>query len=583
MINKATKLLIVCLLVSCIVGCSRKDEEKSNFSANIDKCYQENGVDEIMTMSGNSKQDLKDLSDTMHSMYGENLEITDEYDKNLSIKTDNGTYVGKIVSDDVISWKGIPYAKQPVGDLRWRAPQEPDASDSVYEAYYFGHSPLQAIGNNEPASLYPQGEDCLNLNIWNNTLDASSNKPIMVWIYGGAYVQGGASTDIYDGTGFVLNHPDVIYVSIDYRTDFMGFINLSNVEGAEDYTDSANLGLLDQMQAIKWLKQNAKAFGGDPDRITIFGESAGAGSVSALTLAPQAKGLFKRAIMQSGIASGFLRSKEKSIEHTNKIMEITGAKNIDDLLSLSESDIRKLENIFHYALTNYTIYPQCDDIVIPVDIKEALKSNRRNGIDIMVGTNKDEYNFWTMVLGQEANMVAMQKSEESMLEKMDDDQKTRYKEFMDMQDGDEYNKLLQSINYLGFHSPTRNEANTHIANGQNAYVYYFTEESTDLLASHCYDLGFVLGNVEVDRVKDLDSAKRLSAIMQQMWVNFAINGDPSLLDGQVEDIGSIKWNTYEPDNYPVMIFDSLNVRQESDPIKNQNDLIEDLYWLRIDN
>ena len=183
-------------------------------------------------MSGNSKQDLKDLTDTMLSMYGENLEITDEYNESLSIKTTNGTYVGKTVSDDVVSWKGIPYAKQPIGDLRWRAPQEPDASDSVYEAYYFGHSPLQAIGNNEPASLYPQGEDCLNLNIWNNTSDASSNKPIMVWIYGGAYVQGGASTDIYDGTSFVLNHPDVIYVSIDYRTDFMGFINLSNVEGA---------------------------------------------------------------------------------------------------------------------------------------------------------------------------------------------------------------------------------------------------------------------------------------------------------------------------------------------------------------
>ena len=560
-------------------------EESSAFTANIDKYWQEHGIDDILATRNSSKEDLADTRAQMLAMYGENKEITGEYDEALAANTVSGTYVGQIVSDEVVSWKGIPYAKQPVGELRWRVPQAPEASDKVYEAYYFGSSSVQVEGGDEPASLYPQGEDCLNLNLWNNRADETGNKPIMVWIHGGAYIQGGACTDEYDGTNFVKNHPDVIFASIDYRTDFVGFINLSNVPGAEAYTDTANLGLLDEIQALAWLKENAAAFGGDPERITIFGESAGGGSVSSLTLAPQAKGLFKRAIMQSGVSSGFLRTAEKSIEHTDKIMNISGAKNIDDLLSLTKTDMRKIATIIGSEdATDYT-YPQPDGIVVPLNIKEALNSNQRDGFDIMIGTTKDEYNYWTMLLGKEGNLASMQKSKDKLLAKMDDDQKARFETFLSLQGDDEYNQLLQYTNYLAFHCPSRYEAKTHAANGQNTYVYYFTEESNDpvRLADHGYDLGFVLGNVEEDRAKDIPAAWKLSEIMQQMWVNFAKTGDPSLNDGEVEGAGDIKWDKFVSDDYPVMIFNSAETKQENDPIRESSDLIEDLFWLRLKN
>lgn len=562
-------------------GCD--EESISNFTVNIDKYWQDNDIDGKLKERNNSAEDLAEMRAKMLKMYGENKEISGEFDENLAAKTLSGTYVGKRDADNVVSWKGIPYAKQPIGDLRWKAPKNPDKNDKVFEAYYFGKSSIQVEGGDEPSSLYPQGEDCLNLNIWNNFSEDTENKPIMVWIHGGAYIQGGASTDEYDGTNFVKNNPEVIYASIDYRTDFLGFINLSNVPGAEDYIYAPNLGLLDEIQALSWLKDNAKAFGGDPERITIFGESAGAGSVSTLTLAPQAKGLFKRGIMQSGVTTAYLRTAKKSIEHTDKIMNISGAKNLDDLKSLTESDIRKIMTILIVESDLDYTYPQRDDIVIPMDIKEALNSDARDGFDIMVGTTKDEYNYFTMILGKEANLRAMRYMVDEALADMNDDQKERFEKFMSLQEGDEYNNLLQFINYRSFHCPSIYEAKTHSARGQNTYVYYFTEESNDedLLSCHGFDLGFTLGNVEEDKVKDIPSAYKLSEIMQQMWVNFAKTGDPSLKSGDVDGVGDIKWDKYNDDNCPVMVLDSESTRLEDNPIKEQAELLEDLFWLRI--
>lgn len=585
--KKITLLACFILLNLHTANCAQTNnlekQEAINFTANIDKYWQEHDLNKLLAQLNSTEEQLAKTRAQMLALYGENKKITGDYDKALAANTVRGIYVGKVVSDKVVAWKGIPYAKQPVGELRWKAPQAPDSSDAVYEAYYFGSSSVQVEGSDEPASLYPQGEDCLNLNLWNNRADETKNKPIMVWIHGGAYIQGGACTDEYDGTNFVKNHPDVIFASIDYRTDLLGFINLSKVPGAEEYKDSANLGLLDEIQALAWLKENAAAFGGDPERITIFGESAGGGSVSALTIAPQAKGMFKRAIMQSGVSSGFLRTAEKSIKHTDKIMEISGAKNINDLLALNKTDLRKIATIINSENpTDYT-YPQCDDIVVPFNIKGTLDSDQRNGLDIMIGTTKDEYNYWTMLLGKELNLKSMHSSRDTMLAKMTEDQKARYETFMSLQKGDEYNKMLQYINYIAFHCPSRYEAKTHAANKQNTYVYYFTEESNDpdLLSCHGYDLGFVLGNVEENKAKNIPAAWKLSKIMQQMWVNFAKTGDPSLNDGEVDGIGAIKWDKFVSNDYPVMIFDSAETKQVKDPLQESNDLVEDLFWLKI--
>ena len=583
--KKVTVLLVIMVMLS-LVGCSNTDakRETSKFTGNIDKAYEEADMEKVKEEAGDTPEELAPNRERMLALYGENKEIkTKDYDASLAAKTRTGTYVGKADDNKVVSWKGIPYAKQPVGDLRWRAPEEREDDDKVYEAYYFGHSSIQVEANDEISSLYPQGEDCLNLNIWNNRTDSSTKKPIMVWIHGGGFIQGGTCDPIYEGTHFVESNPDVLFVSIDYRTDILGFINLSVVPGADDYDDSANLGLLDEIAALNWIKENALAFGGDPERITIFGESAGGGSCSALTIIPQAKGLFNRAIMESGSCVVLIRSAEKSIAQTKKLLEITGAKDINDLKSLTADDLRKAADVLGGgSAINYTL-PQLDGITLPTDIKAAFDSNQRNGIDIMVGSTQNEYNLWTIAEGKEQNRLSMSADFMTLFLRMSEEDRKNYIEFLgNLDTDDDYEMLLRTIDYVAFHGPNRYEAKTHADHGQNAYVYYFTEESTnmELLSYHGFELEFVFDNIDSKEVADIKKAEKLSDIMQQMWVNFAKSGDPSIKEGDLPGVGAIKWDKYTSENHNVMVLNSENPHQQVDPIQSNLDLIGNLFWTR---
>ncbi len=158
--------------------------------------------------------------------YHENKEIIgDNYNKDLSVKCNNGTFVG-LKDGDVISYKGIPYAKPPIGLLRFKAPVEASNSDKTYEAYYFGKSSMQTKCDSEMSSHYKQGEDCLTLNIWKNATNNSNKKPVMTFIHGGSFQWGGTTDPLYEGTNFIQAHNDVILVTINYRVGILGFLYL---------------------------------------------------------------------------------------------------------------------------------------------------------------------------------------------------------------------------------------------------------------------------------------------------------------------------------------------------------------------
>ena len=185
--------------------------------------------------------DLQEIKEALHTMYGgENKPITDgNYDKTLSVKCVNGTFVGK-KEENIISYKGIPFVgQQPVGDLRWKAPVDVMPNDGVYEAYFYGKSPVQSPG--DPAALYPMGEDCLYLNLWKSD-DTTAKKPVIVWIYGGAFEVGGTTDPQYDCHKLVKENPDVIVVTITYRVSFFGFMHLSHLSDGKDYPDSQKVG-----------------------------------------------------------------------------------------------------------------------------------------------------------------------------------------------------------------------------------------------------------------------------------------------------------------------------------------------------
>ncbi len=234
----------------------------------------------------------------LQALYGENRKITDgNYDKSLAVKCINGTFVGR-KTDNVIAYKGIPFVgEQPVGEHRWKAPIDIVPDDGIYEAYYNAKSPCQVDDDWQRASYYPQGEDCLYLNVWKAD-DGAVKKPVMVWIHGGAFEVGGTVEPREEGTNFVRENPDVILVYIEYRLGVFGFFHLSHLPDGADYPDAQNLGLMDQMMALKWIHNNIEAFGGDPGNVTIFGESAGGGSVSLLPLIEGSHNYFQRVIAQ---------------------------------------------------------------------------------------------------------------------------------------------------------------------------------------------------------------------------------------------------------------------------------------------
>lgn len=587
-------------LTSCVKYGS--DRDRSRFSDNIDAAWKRLGVDEYMRKTNTTPEALAAMKEKMSYYCGENYEIKGDYNKALGAKTKYGTYVGLSQGNDVVSWKGIPYAKAPKNELRWKAPQKLKESDKVYEAYHFGHTAVQQESLDEPSGFLTQGEDCLNLNIWVNENNRSTSKAVMVWIHGGGFILGGASEAEYDGTNFVTYNPDIVYVSIDYRVDMLGFINLSEVPGGEEYKDSANLGLLDEVAALTWIQENISAFGGDPSRVTIFGESAGGGSCSALTIIPQAKGLFKRAIIQSGSITNLLRTKEKSVGHTKQILDITGCKSVDDLLELTPEDIRKLARIRQLdGPAEYTL-PELDGVTLPKNLKEVFDNGEaRDGIEIMSGTTLNEYDYWTKVLTKQVNGPATRRSLEKFEGKLNEEQKAKYEEFRATLPEDSYQRDVDTYSHLVFHTPCRYEAKAHSKKSTNKiYQYVFTESSAPLVdkdgnpvldpdtgkqvcygAYHGHELEYLFANYLDDLGAQIFDAFKLSYIMQRMWVNFASTGNPSIAEGEIPTVPAIKWDAYNSTDENVMDINATLCKQVKDPFSQSCNLIGDLFWVNV--
>lgn len=218
---------------------------------------------------------------------------------------------------DVYVWKGIRYAQAPVGDMRFKAPVPVKAWTGTQDALSFG-----AVAPQQESSIAgkePQAEDCLYLNVWSPGADAKK-RPVMVWIHGGGFVIGSGSSQMYEGTQMATNG-DVVIVTINYRLGPLGFLYFNEEQRKQGFEN--NLGIKDQIAALKWVQQNIAAFGGDPAQVTIFGESAGGTSVQTLLASPMAKGLFAKAIVQSGPA-GIIWKPQNATLITEKYMSLLG-------------------------------------------------------------------------------------------------------------------------------------------------------------------------------------------------------------------------------------------------------------------
>ncbi len=318
-----------------------------------------------------------------------------------------------VVCEDYIVFKGVPYAKPPVGELRWRAPEEPTKWEGVYKADRFGNQcPQEQVDPDSPWGGFfykefyanpefdvPMSEDCLYLNIWipKDAVEKKRNLPVAFWIHGGGFGGGYSSELEFDGAEYCKR--DVILVTINYRVNIFGFFAHPWLDAENERGISGNYGILDQIAALKWVRENIKNFGGNPENITVFGQSAGSMSTQVLTSSPLTKGMIRQAIMQSGIAAEnpnllFTPTLAEEEKVGQLFVDASGAQNIAELRALPWDQILAYKQQFDGAAMDLGVglclVPNADGYVLPKTVKEIYKEGEFHKIPYICGSVIDD-------------------------------------------------------------------------------------------------------------------------------------------------------------------------------------------------
>ena len=442
------------------------------------------------------------------------------------VKTRYGIFDGFVDKNGVKTWLGIPYAKPPVGNLRWHAPEKLEPSNKIFSAKKFGASPLQEIDPVEPASEYKQSEDCLTLNIWRHS--DKKNLPVMVFIPGGGFVGGGTADDSYNGAK-LASAGDVIVVTLNYRLNIFGFMNFAGVDPT--FEDAGYLGIKDQLAALEWVHENIENFGGNPDNVTVFGESAGSVSTMLLTILPATKNLFHKAIAQSG-SPAFYHEPQPSAKFAAEFMEFGNYKDMAQMMKTSPKKLLKTYEEFAEKkgfTANIDYFPTCDGKFLPEHPFQALKEGAARGKKLLTGNTQDEYLYWSFYYDGFVEILpeahgrltpVMYEGEFTTREELYD---SWQKNHMDI---DEPKRYLEFANQLDWRVGQELCAEYQSAY-DDVYLYLFSQKSQDeeLGSCHAIDLPFVFDHAEEDI--EPNPPRNLIKQVQATWIAFATSGNPN--------------------------------------------------------
>jgi para-nitrobenzyl esterase len=453
--------------------------------------------------------------------------------------TENGSVSG-YKSGDISIYKGIPFAAPPVGDLRWKAPQPVKNWAGVLKCEKFSASPMQR--NPVPFMMWteefitPPGnlsEDCLYLNIWSPAKTPKDKLPVFVWIYGGGFSSGSAACTVYDGEE--MSKKGIIFVSINYRVGVLGFLVHPELNNESENKVSGNYGLLDQVAALKWINRNIEAFGGDPQKVTIAGQSAGSMSVCSLVASPLTKGLFRGAIAQSGgILTNFMNRNFADAEKAGlSFMEKMKASDISDLRKKSAEEL-------FAAGGNFS--PVSDGYMIPKDVFGAFRSGQFNDVAMMAG--------WVMGDGSlmgESKMTP-EKFKEQAVAKYGDSSE----EYLKLFPGTTTEEVAASLKELNLMAFAAMPAYLWAGYSKNkAYLYQFSHVPVDKPdfpnygAFHTSEVPFALHTLHLWKRPWREVDYAVEKTMNNFWVNFVKTGDPN-------GSGLPEWTTYKKDSGNIM-------------------------------
>jgi len=446
-------------------------------------------------------------------------------------------------------FRGIPYAAPPVGNLRWREPQPVAHWDGVRKADQFGAICMQPAPRGA-TSAPNMSEDCLFLNVWTAASSANDRRPVMVWIHPGGYQTGSGSTPGYDGEA--LAKKGVVLVTINYRLGVFGFFSHPELTKESEHHASGNYALMDQAAALGWVQKNIAAFGGDPQRVTVFGDSAGSSSIANLMGSPRAKGLFQRAVGESGAWMGLSLTPGRTLAEAEqagvKIAEGLQAPTLDQLRAKPAEDLLKAGRAGG---------PVIDGWFLPEDVGAVFAGHKQNDLPLLVGSNQDEGTFFLQPT------TAAKFMERSRMRY--GDQADAFLKLYPAGTDEEANasQLAAFRDELAF--VMRVWARAQTKTGQsNAFLYYFTHQPPPPVgatsrggfgsgATHGSEAQYIFGNLLAPRAwTDLDH--QVSEMLSSYWVNFATNGDPN---GK----GLAKWPAFDDRNSdrPMVLGDQAEV------------------------
>lgn len=484
------------------------------------------------------------------------------------VRIDSGALTG-VSTDDVIAYKGIPFAKPPVGERRWSAPQPIEPWSGIKTADKYGPDCMQIPFHADAAPLgVTPSEDCLYLNVWALAKASTEKRPVMVWIYGGGFVNGGSSPAGYDGSAFARS--GVVLVSFNYRLGRFGFFAHPALTAEANGAPLGNYGLLDQIAALKWVQKNIAAFGGDPDNVTIFGESAGGMSVHMLRGSPLTKGLFAKAIVQSGGGRGTLGRTRTSAEAealgaafaTAKGVAGSGADAISALRALPADAVLDGLNLMSLFQPNSFTGPFIDGQIVTASIDEAYRSGRAANVPMIIGTNDADGFFFGGGIDQAYAPTGPARAQAGAI--------------YDPEGKNDAGRIGMAISAdLMMIEPARYISRILAGKGQPVYGYRFAYVPEYLRgklpgALHSTEIPFVFDTVAVRHgaaatAKDREAAR----LIHDYWVGFAKTGAP-------QAAGRPAWSRYDANTDTLMHFDAEGARQDGDPFRTRLDFAEHL-------
>ena len=482
------------------------------------------------------------------------------------VRIETGMLAGAVgtTQPTVRMFRGIPYAAPPLGENRWRSPQPAAKWDGVRNANAFGApcaagapfgggrggargargdapargpAPQAPPASAEPPREPARSEDCLYLNVWTSATSVNDKRPVMLWIYGGGFTGGSGGMAWYDGENLAAKGP--VIVTINYRLGSLGFFTHPDLAKEAGHSGSGNYGMMDAIAALQWVKRNIAAFGGDPNNVTVAGESAGAIMVGALVGSPQAKGLFKRAIAESGGWMGLTMARMRSSADA----EAAGAKAVDALgvKTMAELRARPLDQLTGLASAGLVV----DGYVIPEDISLTFQAGKQNAVDVLTGSNKDEANFG--ICGPGAGLAGRGGAGMTLATFKSNAQR----KFGEMTD--QYLLLYPATSdadaQKAAHEACADEitwnmrqwAAAETAKGKKAYTYFFSHVQTVRIAAgrddgqlspqgatHTAEISFAWNNPKGQATQmwnDVDI--KVADQMSSYWVNFISKGDPN--------------------------------------------------------